>query len=85
MEDPGDRIKLRIRMRAILYVVLFVLFTAVVYSAEPYTVILKNGKMMKGQLLSENDELIVFKDEQGLQYSLKKSLLDLEKMKETNE
>ncbi len=72
-------------MRVLLNLALFALLTTVVFSAEPYTVILKNGKMMKGQLLSENDDVIVFKDEKGLQYSLKKSLLDLEKMKKANE
>jgi hypothetical protein len=66
--------------------ILSLLFLAVIFaSAESYTVILKNGKTMQGQLLSETDDLIVFKDEQGLQFSLKKSVLDLEKMKVANE
>jgi hypothetical protein len=71
-------------MRAILSIVLILLLTCVLFSEETYTVILKNGKVMKGHLVSENAELIVFKDAQGLQYSLKKSVLDLEKMKEAN-
>ena len=37
---------------------------------------------MKGHLLSENAEMIVFKDDKGLQYSLKKTILDLDKMKD---
>jgi hypothetical protein len=65
-------------------ILLLLLLVGVSSSAESYTVILKNGKVMKGQLLSETDELIVFKDEQGIQYSLKKSALDLTKMKEAN-
>ena len=52
--------------------------------SEAYTVILKNGKAMKGTLISENDEKIVFKDEQGLQFSLSKNSLDLAKMKDAN-
>jgi hypothetical protein len=65
-------------------IVLFLLLIVLPYSAESYTVILKNGKVLKGKLLSETDELLVFKDEVGLQYSLKKSLVDLEKTKQAN-
>jgi hypothetical protein len=71
-------------MRAILSIVLILLLTTLLFSDEIYTVILKNGKVMKGHLVSENGEMIVFKDAQGLQYSLKKSALDLEKMKGAN-
>lgn len=71
-------------MRAILSIVFTLLIAGFIFSAETYTVILKNGKTMKGHLLSESAEMIVFKDDKGLQYSLKKSLLDLEKMKEAN-
>ena len=71
-------------MRAILSIVLVLLVTSLLFSEETYTVILKNGKIMKGQIVSENAEMIIFKDAQGLQYSLKKSVLDLEKMKEAN-
>jgi hypothetical protein len=71
-------------MRAILSIVLCLVIASQAFSEETYTVILKNGKMMKGHLLSENAEMIVFKDEKGLQYSLKKTALDLEKMKEAN-
>src|SRR5215471_5457602 len=65
--------------------VLIGLTMILVGSAESYTVILKNGKILKGTLLSENDSIIVFKDDQGLQFSLKKSLLDLDKTREANE
>ncbi len=71
-------------MRAILSIVLFLVIASLAFSEETYTVILKNGKMMKGHLLSENAEMIVFKDDKGLQYSLKKTALDLEKMKAAN-
>lgn len=66
-------------------ILLFLFLAAVFASAESYTIILKNGKTMQGQLVSETDELIVFKDQQGLQYSLKKSSLDLEKMRVANQ
>ena len=71
-------------MRTILFIVLCLFITSLLFSEETYTVILKNGKMMKGHLLSENAEMIVFKDDKGLQYSLKKSILDLDKMNDAN-
>lgn len=71
-------------MRTILFIVLCLFITSLVFSEETYTVILKNGKVMKGHLLSENSELVVFKDDKGLQYSLKKTILDLDKMNEAN-
>jgi hypothetical protein len=71
-------------MRAILSIVPILLITTLLFSEEKFTVILKNGKVMKGHFVSENAEMLIFKDAQGLQYSLKKSLLDLEKMKATN-
>lgn len=71
-------------MRAILSIVLVLLLTSLLFSEEAYMVILKNGKSMKGHLVSENSDSIIFKDAQGLQYSLKKSVLDLEKMKQAN-
>ena len=52
--------------------------------AAAYTVVLKSGKVLKGTLVSETDEKIVFKDEQGLQFSLKKTVLDADKTKEAN-
>lgn len=52
--------------------------------AEGYTVVFKSGKMLEGQLISENADSIVFKVDSGLQLSLKKSALDLAKMAELN-
>jgi hypothetical protein len=53
-------------------------------SAGAYTVILKNGKIMTGTLVSETPAVILFKDDAGVQYSLKKANLDLVKMSEAN-
>ena len=64
--------------------VLLFIFCITVASAGAYTVILKNGKLMNGTLVSETDQIILFKDEAGIQYSLKKSNLDLTKMSEAN-
>ena len=62
---------------------LLVLFLGVA-SAGAYTVILKNGKSMSGTLVSETEQIILFKDADGIQYSLKKENLDLAKMIEAN-
>jgi hypothetical protein len=72
-------------MRAILSIVLCLLIACVLFAEESYTVILKNGKVMKGHLISENEDMILFKDEKGLQYSLKKAVLDLQKMNIANQ
>ena len=69
--------------RHILFAVLFVTFLSS-YSVEAFTVVLKNGKVMTGTLISETAEGIVFKDDKGVQFSLKKSSLDLGKMQEAN-
>jgi hypothetical protein len=39
---------------------------------------------MNGTLISETEQNILFKDDSGIQYSLKKANLDLDKMKEAN-
>src|SRR5262245_37179356 len=63
----------------------FLLFIfCIVATASAYTVVMKNGKMMNGTLISETEKSILFKDDSGVQYSLKKANLDLEKMKEAN-
>jgi hypothetical protein len=63
---------------------LLVLLVGVATVAGAYTVILKNGKSMNGTLISETEQVILFKDEAGVQYSLKKNNLDLVKMSEAN-
>ncbi|MCI0415709.1 hypothetical protein L0222_23280 [bacterium] len=63
---------------------LLLVFCFSLASAGAYTVVLKNGKMMTGTLVSETDQMILFKDDSGVQYSLKKANLDLGKMTEAN-
>src|SRR5262245_64468748 len=53
--------------------------------SESAIVVLKNGRIMTGTVVSENENLVVFKDDHGLQFSLKKSSIDLEKTKQANE
>jgi len=69
--------------KRVLCILLFTFLAAVCFSQD-YTVVLKNGKTMKGKLISETSDGIVFKDESGVQYSLKKSSLDMEKMQQAN-
>lgn len=67
--------------------ILNVLLIAVIAVAtvHGYTVITKSGKIMQGgTLISETADTIVFRDAKGLQFSLKKSSLDLDKMKTAN-
>jgi hypothetical protein len=63
---------------------LLLVFCFSLATAGAYTVVLKNGKMMTGTLVSETDRVILFKDDSGVQYSLKKMNLDLAKMSEAN-
>jgi hypothetical protein len=63
---------------------LLLVFCFSLATAGAYTVVLKNGKMMTGTLVSETDQVILFKDDSGVQYSLKKMNLDLGKMSEAN-
>ena len=60
------------------------LFFLTVAAADAYTVVLKNGKSMTGTLVSETADIILFKDDAGIQYSLKKANLDLTRMAEAN-
>lgn len=70
-------------MKKIIPILLLVLFVGAA-STGAYTIILKNGKTMTGTLVSETDKVILFKDIDGVQYSLKKENLDLVKMSEAN-
>jgi len=63
---------------------LLFIFCIAAATASAYTVVLKNGKMMNGTLISETEQSILFKDDAGVQYSLKKANLDLDKMKDAN-
>jgi hypothetical protein len=62
----------------------FFMLCVAVATCSAYTVVMKNGKTMTGTLISETDQVMVFKDDSGIQYSLKKSTLDLEKMVQAN-
>src|SRR5262249_39688272 len=63
---------------------IFCIFCIGIATAGAYTVIFKNGKTLTGTVISENDQMIQFKDDAGIQYSLKKSSLDLDKMQSAN-
>src|SRR5688572_19554713 len=63
---------------------LVMIFCMTAAAAGAYTVILKNGKSMNGVLVAETADVILFKDDAGIQYSLKKANLDLARMAEAN-
>jgi hypothetical protein len=62
-------------------VFLCVMGASIVFS---YDVVLKNGKTIKGILLSENQDSFVIKDPSGLQMTFKKTNVDLEKTAAAN-
>jgi hypothetical protein len=49
-----------------------------------YEVVLKNGKVVKGTLVSEDDSLIVVEDADGLKINIKKANVDTEKTQIAN-
>ena len=53
-------------------------------SVNAYEVVMKNGKVVKGDLVSQNDTMIVLKDASGIQLQLKKSTVDLAKTEAAN-
>ncbi len=50
-----------------------------------YDLILKNGKVVKGKLISEDQEKIVVEDESGTKMNFKKTSVDLEKTTAANQ
>lgn len=67
----------RYKFRVLFSFLLIVLFSEITYS---YTVILKSGKQISGDLISEDGETIRIKDSQGLELNFKKEKLDMAKM-----
>ena len=63
---------------------IFFMLCVAIATCSAYTVVMKKGKMMTGTVISETDQVLVFKDNSGVQYSLKKSSLDLDKMTQAN-
>ncbi len=63
---------------------LLIIFCAFCCWAQAYTVVFKTGKVMQGTLVAETNDTLLFRDEKGVQFSLKKQSLNLEKMKEAN-
>lgn len=55
-----------------------------VTSAYGYDVVLKNGKVVKGDLVSKDDSMIVLKDASGVKIQLKSSTVDLTKTDTAN-
>jgi hypothetical protein len=67
-----------------LFLILTIFIFSIAVDAHAYTVVLKNGKVMTGTLLSETTDSIIFKDDAGIQFSLKKAALDMDKMTAAN-
>ncbi|HSE40982.1 MAG TPA: hypothetical protein VLH08_09485 [Acidobacteriota bacterium] len=62
----------------------FLLLLFIAATTQAYEVILKNGKTVKGTLVSEDDSKIVIRDSDGVQINIKKINVDNEKTKTAN-
>src|SRR5438105_3067529 len=49
-----------------------------------YTVVLKNGKTIRGTFVSSDGEKLVLKDSKGVQLSFKKAMVDMDKTNAAN-
>lgn len=68
-------------MRVSLIISVLLLSAEIVFG---YTFVLKTGKRIEGTFVFEDESTIRVKDRAGLSMTLKKSLLDVERMKEVN-
>src|SRR6188508_2984960 len=68
--------------RLLLSVFVILLFT--VSTAFSYTVILKNGKHIKGRYVSDSENAIVIQDRDGVHLTFRKTTLDLDAMQKSN-
>lgn len=59
-------------------------FLFLIPSVFAYDVVLKNGKVVKGDLVSQDDTRIVLKDASGIRIELKKATVDLSKTEAAN-
>ena len=53
-------------------------------SCFAYEVILKNGKVLKGEVIRENQEMLILKDSSGIELKIRPDQIDLEKTTERN-
>ena len=49
-----------------------------------YDVVLKNGKILSGAVVKENQEMIILQDSEGIQLQLRQNQIDWDKTKERN-
>ena len=72
-------------MRKLLFLeIALPVFLVVAGFAFSYEVVLKNGKTIRGKLISESEELIVLQDDSGIRINFKKANVDLEKTASAN-
>jgi hypothetical protein len=64
-------------------ILLFLLLLAARF-CFPYEVVLKNGKILSGKVVSENQELMILRDSSGIHLRIKKSTIDSIKTQERN-
>ena len=72
---------MKIRGQHLVCILILLCFAA---ASQAYDVVLKNGKVVKGTLVSEDDSLVVLQDADGLRINIKQSNIDVEKTQATN-
>ncbi len=60
-------------------VLFFVCLFAIAMSATTYEIVLKNGKIVRGEAVTEDEEKIVLKDSGGISLTFKKTAIDQKK------
>jgi hypothetical protein len=72
---------MKIRGNYFLCLLVLLFFAA---SIQAHEVVLRNGKVVKGTVVSEDDSMIVIQDADGLRINIKKANVDAEKTKAAN-
>ena len=72
---------MKIRGQHLVCILMLLFFAA---ASQAYDVVLKNGKVVKGTVVSEDASLVVLQDADGLRINIKKTNIDVEKTQATN-
>ena len=72
---------MKIRGKHLVCILMLLFFAA---ASQAYDVVLKNGKVVKGTVVSEDASLVVLQDADGLRINIKKTNIDVEKTQATN-
>ena len=66
-------------------IILLLFFAALIaLPASAYELVLKNGKVIRGALISEDEQQVIIKDEHGITLKFKKTLIDVSRTEAAN-